>query len=154
MSMRMFKRLVLPGICLVLTLNLPGCGSGEEVVVLGLVTGVVTDNGAPVGNAIVEFFPDDGRTSVGTTNAEGVYSLKYSDEDGAVVGACRVQITPGAGTGAASEEQGSDVMAPPMEAPPSIVSLPDKVTVAKGENKLDFEIGALLKASAGTKRRK
>jgi hypothetical protein len=120
-----------------------GCNSGAEVVELGTVTGVVTDNGTPVSNAIVEFFPDDGRTSVGTTNAEGVYSLKHSDDDGAVVGSCRVQITPGVATASSSSDEGSDVMAPPMAAPPAVISLPDKVSVAKGENKLDFEIGPL-----------
>ena len=125
---------------LLLTGLLSGCGSDTETVELGVVTGVVTDNGAPVSNAIVEFFPDDGRTSVGGTNAEGVYSLKYNDEAGAVVGPCRVQITPGAAPAPAGEE-GSDVMAPPMAAPPSAINLPEKVTVAKGDNKLDFEIG-------------
>lgn len=147
MSMKLLNRLTLPGICLLLTWPSLGCNSGAEVVELGLVTGVVTENGAPVSNAIVEFFPDDGRTSVGATNAEGIYKLKYSDEDGAVVGSCRVQITPGAATGSTSGDEGSDVMAPPMAAPPSIISLPEKVTVAKGENKLDFEIGPLKPSS-------
>ncbi len=134
-------RLAVP-CCFVLLL---GCGSGESVE-LGLVTGIVTNNGAPVANAIVEFFPDTGRTSVGSTNAEGTYTLKYGDMDGAVVGQCRVQITPGAAP-AAAEEQGSDVMAPPMAAPPAICSIPEKVTIARGDNKFNFEIGPYMKGS-------
>ena len=139
MSMPMLNRFALSVICLLTSASFIGCNSSAETVELGLVTGTVTDKGTPVSNAIVEFFPDGGRTSVGTTNAEGVYSLKYNDENGAVVGPCRVQITPGAAPAPASEE-GSDVMAPPMAAPPSVVNIPEKVTVAKGENKLDFEI--------------
>lgn len=117
-----------------------GCGSGDEIV-LAPVTGVVTQEGKPASGAIVEFFPDNGRTSVGTTNSEGVYILKYGDLEGAAVGSCRVQITPGSTVGPSAADQGSDVMAPPMTAPPSIVAMKDKVTVAQGQNKFDFELG-------------
>jgi len=146
MSIPILNRFASSIIGLLITVSFPGCNSSAETVELGLVTGTVTDKGAPVSNAIVEFFPDDGRTSVGTTNAEGVYSLKYNDENGAVAGPCRVQITPGAAPAPASEE-GSDVMAPPMAALPSVVNIPEKVTVAKGENKLDFEIGPFKTAA-------
>ena len=117
-----------------------GCGSGDEIV-LAPVTGIVTQEGKPSVGAIVEFFPESGRTSVGTTNSEGVYTLKYGDLEGAAVGSCRVQITPGSTVGPSAADQGSDVMAPPMTAPPSIVAMKEKVTVAEGKNTFDFELG-------------
>lgn len=117
-----------------------GCGSSDEIAIAP-VTGVVTQEGKPANGAVVEFFPDNGRTSVGTTNSEGIYALKYGDLEGAAVGSCRVQITPGSTAGPSAADQGSDVMAPPMTAPPSIVAMKDKVTVAQGQNKFDFELG-------------
>jgi hypothetical protein len=128
-----------------------GCGSAEEVN-LAPVKGTIISDGKPVSNALVEFFPDEGRTSVGSTNAEGVYTLKHGDANGAVVGACRVQITPEVAAGPADSEQGSDVMAPPMSAPPSVVAIPDKVSVAEGENTLDFNITAYMKKGKKVRR--
>lgn len=114
-----------------------GCGSGEEVVQLAPVTGLVTKGGQPVANAIVEFFPKAGRTSVGRTDETGAFELKYSDECGAVVGMCRVQITPGS---AEPQEGGEDTVAPPMQAPAVIVKVPGTVEIQDADNVFNFEL--------------
>ncbi|MCR9200079.1 MAG: hypothetical protein NXI04_15700 [Planctomycetaceae bacterium] len=115
----------------------PGCGSGEETVQLAPVTGQVTQGGQPVANAIVEFFPKAGRTSVGRTDDTGAFELKYSDELGAVVGMCRVQITPGQ---AQPQEGGEDTVAPPMQAPAIIVKVPGTVEIQDADNVFNFEL--------------
>lgn len=120
-----------------LTLSFCGCGSGEEMVQLAPVSGLVTQGGQPVANAIVEFFPASGRTSVGRTDETGAYILQYSDEPGAVVGSCRVQITPGA---AAAEDGGEDTVAAPMQAPAVIVKVPGTFEIQDTDNFFNFEL--------------
>lgn len=71
-------------------LALTGCGDG-----LGLVpvTGTVTFDGAPLAGATVVFRPGHGRLSAGTTDAEGRYALRYTDDKaGALPGEHTVQI--------------------------------------------------------------
>lgn len=116
-----------------------GCGgdTGTAAPPLASVIGVVSKSGKPVSNAIVEFFPTAGRSSVGKTNENGAYALKYSDDAGAVIGVCRVQITLGPPTAAAG---GGDVVAPPMTAPPAIIKVPQEITVVDGENKFNFDL--------------
>lgn len=114
-----------------------GCGSsGPE---LAPVTGVVTSEGKPLAGVMVEFFPEEGVTSTGLTDSEGRYSLKYNDEEGAVVGNHKVQLTPGMG-GVAIMDPNSEEMAPPMQEAPKTVSLKDKVTVITGKNTIDLKI--------------
>ncbi len=76
-----------------------GCGNSK----VGLVSGVVTYEGAPVGGLEVEFNPvGEGRSSIGFTNASGEYVLQYTlREKGALIGPhkVRVSIPPGADLG-------------------------------------------------------
>jgi hypothetical protein len=75
-----------------------GCGSRSSVVP---VSGIVTLDGKPLGNAYVAFQPvvntgekPAGPGSYGNTDSNGAYSLKLMDNDepGAVIGNHRVEI--------------------------------------------------------------
>jgi len=71
-------------------LSITGCSSGSGLV---LVEGTVTLDGEPLPQAEVVFRPDNGRPSVGLTDAEGKYKLKYTAERmGAVIGPHVVSI--------------------------------------------------------------
>jgi hypothetical protein len=68
-----------------------GCNrSGMD---LAPVEGVVTFDGAPVGNAGVMFVPDRGAMAVGITDAEGKFTLKTANYPGALIGGHRVSIS-------------------------------------------------------------
>ena len=69
---------------------LSGCSNGPAT---GTVTGVVMIDDKPIANAKVNFFPDDGRASTGTTDSEGKYELVFSrDQKGALLGSHKVTI--------------------------------------------------------------
>ncbi|QDT95125.1 carboxypeptidase-like regulatory domain-containing protein [Gimesia aquarii] len=122
---------------ILLVLNLTGCGnSGPE---LGVVTGVVFENGSPISGAMIEFFPEEGITSTGITDEEGKYSLKYNDRVGAVVGRHSVQITPGMAA-ITNPDLESNQEAPPMKSPPKTIILPEKITVESGKNNIDLKL--------------
>jgi len=78
-----------------------GCGSSDRPE-LGTVEGTVTLDGSPLADAMVLFTPDGpGRTSIGSTAADGRYELVYlRDIMGANPGRHTVRITTG------SEEEG------------------------------------------------
>lgn len=69
-----------------------GCGDGGPE--LGQVTGKVTYQNAPLADAEIEFQPVDKRSpSSARTNAEGVYTLKYTaTKDGALIGEHIVRV--------------------------------------------------------------
>lgn len=71
-----------------------GCGKSDRPP-LGVVTGVVTLDGAPLTDALVLFTPDTaGRTSRGLTDATGRYELSFlRDIMGANIGHHAVRIT-------------------------------------------------------------
>jgi len=115
-----------------------GLGCGSDGPQLGTVTGVLMQDGSPVGGALVEFFPAEGKTSTGKTDSEGKYALSYDDLEGAVVGEHTVQITVGVPEPAADSE--SMEVAPPLMEPPKTVVLPQKVTVQTGENQIDLQL--------------
>ena len=67
-----------------------GCSQYET----GDVQGVITLDGQPLANATVTFSPAQGRASIGQTDAEGRYQLRYTNtETGAEFGQHRVSIT-------------------------------------------------------------
>ena len=88
-------------------------------------------------SAMIEFFPEEGVTSTGITDAEGKYSLKYNDEEGAIIGTHTVQVT--VGLPQTSIDPDSTEMAPPVMEPPKTVVLAEKVTVEAGENSIDLK---------------
>lgn len=68
-----------------------GCGDGLKLVP---VEGKVTLGGEPLAEADVIFQPENGRPSMGTTDAQGHYKLVYTNEkDGALPGTHKVVIT-------------------------------------------------------------
>ncbi len=72
---------------------LAGCGGGSDQPDLGLVTGTVTLDGAPLTNTAIMFSPVDGRPALGKTDAQGKYELTYiRDTKGCKVGKCKVEI--------------------------------------------------------------
>ncbi|WP_437185346.1 hypothetical protein SH668x_002448 [Planctomicrobium sp. SH668] len=65
---------------------LVGCG-GSDIPSLAQVRGKVVIDGKPASGVYVEFSPEKGRLSSGTTNSEGQYSLTYSPQaNGALPG--------------------------------------------------------------------
>jgi hypothetical protein len=101
------------------------------------VTGTVTLDGQPLPGADVEFYPEEGRASVGTTDEQGVYTLMYTmDAKGAELGNHTVQITTAIYE---SDEQGAAKL-------PELVPRKYKkegaltATVEPGANEIDFEL--------------
>lgn len=68
-----------------LAMSVIGCTrSGPEV---GYVEGIVRMDGAPLPYATVQFLPEHGRPSIGSTDKSGRYQLMYSkDRPGALIG--------------------------------------------------------------------
>lgn len=115
-----------------------GCDSGPKIVP---VKGLVLRDGKPVANASVTFFPNSGRPSYATSDAEGKYSLEYGEgREGAVVGEHTVKLTlggsmPGAPTGASGRGRQGGGFTPPQE-----VTLPTTVTVGDQASEIDLEV--------------
>jgi hypothetical protein len=81
---------------LLLPLSFGGCsgGGGGKLPDLAPVTGKVTLDGQPLGNAVVSFVPQKGAASGGVTDAEGKYVLRYRDgTPGAALGQHQVLIS-------------------------------------------------------------
>lgn len=77
-----------------------GCSSGTPT---GDVSGTVLLDGTPLPNAIVTFTPvAGGRSTIGTTDAAGHYTLAFRGEAGALLGEHKVSITSDSGSQAAS----------------------------------------------------
>lgn len=110
MSLRTFGRLVLVSACAIVS----GCGGPDPYATVP-VTGVVTCNGKPVANGVVNFTPlpdqegrgegNRGRVALGKTDSEGKFTLTtYQNNDGAIKGRHTVTVSMGF-----SEEGGSVV---------------------------------------------
>ncbi|WP_417386336.1 carboxypeptidase regulatory-like domain-containing protein [Gimesia sp.] len=136
MPLRLLK---LCGLNCLIYLMLTGCGnSGPD---LATVTGNITLDGQPVADARVEFSPSEGRTSVGTTNADGVYELQFSiDRAGAMIGHHSVKITT---ERAATGGEGGEPLVPgSKELLPPVYNSKSRLTaeVSPGENTIDFSL--------------
>jgi hypothetical protein len=71
-----------------------GCNTPSDQPELAPVSGVVTLDGKPLANKTVIFTPPTGRPSMGTTNEEGEYELRYTMTiEGAIIGTHDVTIT-------------------------------------------------------------
>jgi hypothetical protein len=144
---RLLYQRILPGaggvlvVCLLLYWLMNAMVSTDrELPELGYVEGVVTLNGAPLENAFVTFTPlldaNDKRkniaSSVGRTNAEGEYVLKYlQDVEGAAVGKHTVKISK-------TNLDGTEAVPPRY----SDENRTDKVIkeVEPGSNEIDFKL--------------
>lgn len=88
-----------------IALCLTGCGDG-----LGLVpvSGTVTLDDKPLSGAEIIFRPVDGRPSLGVTDAEGKYTLRYlDDQNGAVPGKHQVSISTAGDAAVSGGEDGN-----------------------------------------------
>jgi len=78
---------------LVLLSILAGCGDSSQLPPIAAVSGVVTYKGKPIPSANVLFAPEtSGPMAVGTTNADGQFTLVTQGQPGAVLGSHRVVI--------------------------------------------------------------
>jgi hypothetical protein len=115
-----------------------GCSGAPDNV--ATVTGKVTLDGQPLPGALVEFIPDGaGSTSMGKTDEQGNYTLKYTREhEGALIGKHRVRIS--------TYVQGDATSDPPIEAVPEKVPAEYNLktnlsaTVEDGANTIDFPL--------------
>lgn len=93
---RRFPQLWVRCVALSLFSVLAGCGSGLKEAVLAPASGIVTINGKPAANIMVQFLPEVGKgqagpTSTAVTNEQGEFDL-ITDEGkmGAAVGTSKV----------------------------------------------------------------
>jgi hypothetical protein len=120
-----------PIACVITALATLGCSPSHQPP-LGRVSGTVTLDGETLANATVRFTPvGPGRTSEGTTDAEGRYQLRYlRDIPGANIDHHTVRITT------ASEANGGRELLPPRYHSHSQL----EARVVAGTNGLDFAL--------------
>lgn len=131
---------ILLALCLTPTLLAAGCGDADGPE-LAEVTGKVMLNGEPLPDARVQFAPEDGRPSAGTTDENGVYELMYtSDTSGAVLGMHTVRITTAVealeGEGDVAGREARAEVVPPMYNTASELTR----EVTSGSNTFDFDL--------------
>ena len=135
---RQCARVVIPAF-----LFLAGCG-GEPPLKMAEVEGVVTINGKPAADILVQFLPNVGPkdravSATGTTNAEGKFQLVASDgKPGALVGPNKVVL---ADLNEERPPQGKPVTRKPRLPPHFMVLGPQTPEVdVKAEGNTPFEI--------------
>lgn len=113
-----------------------GCGgAASDLPETGTVQGTVTLDSHPLADATVMFYPETGRASVGTTDAEGHYELQYTAEvPGAKIGSHVVKIT--------TIEDSAESGAARAEKIPARFNTASTLTaeVTSGENTHDFAL--------------
>lgn len=114
---------------------LAGCSGADDSKIkmpkLGKVKGIVKLGGKPLEGATVEFNPGTARPSVGVTDANGSYTLKYDESNlGAAVGEHTVRITTKSPTSS------------PVEKVPARYNekSEEKRSVKEGDNEFDFDL--------------
>jgi hypothetical protein len=141
-------------LALLIVFAVAGCSSQSLPENVGQVTGKVTLAGEPLADALVTFAPvaQGGTTSLGRTDANGVYKLNYArDVDGAQIGENRVLIS----TYSAGNPEGD----PPRPAVPEKVpakyntNTELKADVKSGSNTIDFSLEAGPVVQPGAARR-
>lgn len=115
-----------------------GCGGSDQPDV-GEVTGTVKLDGKALANAQVEFQPDEGRPSIGTTDDSGKYELLYTKGVmGAKVGDHTVKVT----TGEVGEDDAGNPKITRKEQVPDSYNTNStlKKTVKPGAQEIDLEL--------------
>jgi hypothetical protein len=110
---------------------------------LAPVTGVVTYQGKPVEKAGVIFMPESGPFAMGTTDAEGRFTLMTANHEGALVGNHRVAISKNQTTstqvaGELLPRYGTKYLLPSKYASPSTTDL--TATVVDDDNTFEFDL--------------
>ena len=112
-----------------------GCGGGGPD--RGTVTGTVTLDGQPLEGADLEFQPEEGSPSYGTTDDDGEYDLMYTrDKRGAMLGEHTVRITTSTTD---TDDRGNEVRVP-QRVPPEYSQAGVTKDVKPGRNKFDFDL--------------
>jgi len=132
------KRSTFVVLALTASLAIAGCGSsGPE---LAGVSGTVKLDGSPLAEASVQFVPQTGRPSFGSTDANGYYELKFTEsKTGAVPGEHTVRVSthhrgdPDSGTKAQKERIPAKYSGPKSEL---------KKKVEPGSNTINIEISS------------
>lgn len=134
--------------------SLLGCGSGSGLVPA---RGKVTYNGQSVAGATVTFLSSTGRLAIGTTDANGEFSMKTQGLPGVVPGSHQVGITKQASAGEAkpmtpdemmkmqAAQKGKSPAAPKNEIPgkygaPQSSGLTAEASADKTKNVYDFPL--------------
>jgi hypothetical protein len=117
-------------------LLLTGCGGPSDV---GGVEGVVTLDGKPLPDAMVQFQPESGRPSVGMTDTGGHYELQYTaDAAGAALGRHTVRISTG---GKRMNAETGEIKEYPERVPAKYNTNTElTVEVKPGGNELNFDL--------------
>jgi len=128
------------GLAAAVTILACGCGRPAHIPELGDVSGTVTLDGRPLAKATVAFEPAEGRPSLGTTDAQGAYTLEFAGGyKGAIVGRHTVRIgTEGyfpAADGTAEFVEES--IAPAYNTQSTLAA-----DVQPGRNRFDFELSS------------
>lgn len=108
---------------------------------LGTVTGTVTMDEKPLAGVMVVFSPENGRSSMGTTDDAGKYELLYvSDTKGAKIGTHKISIATAQTD--SSEEEGGEGGTPFKETIPAKYNAKSTLTeeVKAGDNVIDFKL--------------
>lgn len=122
-------------LAIVASVSLAGCSDSGPAT--GLVEGVVTLDGAPLANADLAFYPEQGRASQGTTDEQGHYSLMFTyDTPGCLPGKHEVMITTRRPD---SDEQGAMLL--PERVPRKYHKRGElTATVEPGFNEINFDL--------------
>lgn len=118
---------------LLILLLLTSFGCSNQYGDMGLVTGTVTLDSAPLSNVNVEFIPDHGRSSFAKTDSDGHYQLNYvGATQGALPGRHRVEIST-------KEISGGDGK---PERLPAIYNRKSELTAEakRGQQTIDFDL--------------
>jgi hypothetical protein len=155
--------------------GLAGCGGDPDAAVtLVSVKGVITLNGKPMANAVVQFVPDPGNktgTAGGdTTGPEGNYMARYRGRSGLAPGKYKVSISPGTPsnvsgvpTGASDAFKDDPFMASEASRAAAAAKPAAKNLEVKGEfdaevseqgSTLDFDVKASSAAASGSPAKK
>ena len=123
-----------------LMLAFSGCFA-ESGIPLGMVAGVVTKDGVPIPSATVTFYPEQGRPSVGITDEEGRYQLKFTEsQTGAVVGTHRVNITFGGSPPPGDPGTPGERAMRKRPMPQQNIDWSEPVTVERSANTINFDL--------------
>lgn len=140
---------------ILILITVAGCSDGRQAVP---VSGTITLGGEPLEDIRVYFQPqaassgttgkkgppEAGPGSYGLTDAEGKFTLRFSDTngEGAVVGTHTVLLSDKRAEGAEEADAG-EIEAPPSRLPPSLARQPLTFEVKPdGENQANFELGS------------
>jgi hypothetical protein len=117
-----------------------GCGGTEGPPVYP-VAGVVLRDGAPLANANIEFLPEKGRPSGGTTDQDGKFVLEYMQgKRGALKGTHKVRVVEKFMGATADGPSTVDPAAPPPE--PKSYDLPAPAQVNAKTNTFTIDVTA------------